>query len=120
MHVSAGQIKRQVAALMNRTATIERVTRVAQAGGTWAEMPTTIATAAPCRIAPLTSAEIEVALRRYGEVTHAGIFDPDQEIAPQYVVTDDSSREFIVTEVVEPSIPGTFKKAIMYHRNPAP
>lgn len=120
MRVSAAWIKRQVAALMNETATVQRVTRTELSGGKWREDPTTIGTGVPCRIAPLTSQEIEIAFRRYGEVTHAGIFGPDQEMAPQYIVTDNRGRVFTVTEVVEPSIAGTYKKAIMYHRQPAP
>ena len=120
MRVTAAWIREQVVALMNETATIEKRTRVDQGSGKWTEDLSTVATSEPCRIAPLTSREIEIAMRRYGEVTHAGIFGPDLDIEPLYEVTDSQGRAFTVTEVVTPSIPGTFKKAIMYHRRPMP
>ena len=120
MMISAASIKAQVAYLMNERATIQRVVRAELGEGRWDEVETTIATDAPCRIAPLSSQQIDIAMRRYGEVTHAGIFDPDLELEPQYLVTDSRGREFTVTEVIEPSIAGTFQKAIMYQRRSHP
>ena len=120
MIVSAKWIRGRVARLMNETATVTRIIRAELGNGRWNEVAATVVTDTPCRIAPLSSQQIEIALRRYGEVTHAGIFAPDLDLEPQYLVADSRGREFTVTEVIEPSIAGTFKKAIMYQRRVHP
>lgn len=120
MRVSAEWIRRQVAALMNETATVQRTVRASQGDGKWTEVQTTVVADEPCRIAPLTAREIELAFRRGYRVDHAGVFGPTVELKPEYRVQDSRGRHFVVQEVIVPSIADTYQKAVMYQDQMGP
>ena len=121
MRVSAAKLRYQTAKLFNTTADISKVERADLGGGKWREDPTPVYIDEPCRIAPLTSRQIEFALRRGSEVTHACVFSPEVSILPGYQVTDAQGREFVV-EIgpIEPSIPGVYTKVEMRQRTNEP
>lgn len=114
MRVTAASIKRQVSALYNLTATVKRTSRTDLGSGKWREIPATIATEEPCRIAPMSSNAIERALRRGFRVTHTGVFGPTLAFTPNDQVVDSLGRTFTVQETIRPSIPDTFQEVTMY------
>jgi hypothetical protein len=121
MRVSTAWLRYQVERQFNTTAEFAKIERANLGGGKWREDPTPVYMGEPCRIAPLNSRQIDIALRRGSEVTHACVFSPELSVLPGYQVTDAQGREFIV-EIgpIEPSIPGVYKKVEMRQRTNEP
>jgi hypothetical protein len=121
MRVNAPRLRREITRLFNTTVDVSKIERANLGDGKWREDPTPVYAAEPCRIAPLTSRQIEFALRRGSEVTHACLFSPELTVLPGYQVTDKQGREFVV-EIgpIEPSIQDVYKKVEMRQRTNEP
>ena len=99
--------------------TITKVVRTDLGGGRWSEDPVVLAEEICCRIVTRRSSDVETGLRRFGETTHDGLFEPNQELKPGYLISEEcTGREFTVTGVQDVS--PVYRKAIMFQRLPYP
>lgn len=98
--------------LLNRTCEVIRGTTWEQVGNEWIEVPAVVATL-PCRIAPATGRELEVAGRMQAEVTHSVYLFAGADIR----VDDKLEAEGVTYEVtvpnLSPSIPAHHHKALV-------
>jgi len=91
----------RVTHLLNKVVTIRRKTRTADAQG-FIEVEADLATSIKARISPASGNERLIAAQKGADVTHAGYFEPTQDIKRGDIVVENSDR-FEVLFVLDPS-----------------
>lgn len=76
-----------VSHLLIDTCDVSRVVRVEVGPGRWNDTPTIVQSGTPCRIHILSARERVNAAREEADATHAGFFEPDNDIGREDEIT---------------------------------
>lgn len=98
--------------LLNRSCDIIRGTTWQQVGVEWVEVPAVVATL-PCRIAPASGRELEVAGRMQAEVTHSVYLQAGADIRVGDKLEADGITYEVTVPNISPSVPTHHHKALV-------